>query len=268
LRAERARPDLPASLTGRVAVVTGASRGIGRAIAMRLGREGASVAVLARGSQAADVAAAISQDGATAIAVACDVTNDDSVKAAFLHVRARLGAVSILVNCAGRHVVGRLEDFGPVHYRELFETNVLGAVRTTLGALHDMKALGGGQIVNIASTAGRAGSLYQCPYNTTKHALLGFTRSAALELAPSGITVNAVCPGWVETGIIRDLIDGQARLRNLGPEETEAQLLARVPIGRLVKPEEVAELCVYLVTPLAASVTGQAFTIDGGLLTA
>ena len=235
---------------------------------MRLGSQGASVAVLARGSQAADVAAGISRGGANAIAVECDVTNDDSVQAAFSHVRSNLGAAGILVNCAGRHVVGRLEDFGPADYRELFDTNVLGAVRATMEALHDMKALGGGQIVNIASTAGRAGSLYQCPYNTAKHALIGFTRSAALELAPSGITVNAVCPGWVETGMISDLIDGQARLRHLGAEETKALLLARVPIGRLVKPEEVAELCAYLVTPLAASVTGQAFTIDGGLLTA
>jgi len=268
LRAEDAAPDRTANLAGRVAVVTGASRGIGRAIAMRLARDGASVAVLARGSQAADVAAAISRDGATAIAVGCDVTQDDSVEAAFLNVRSGLGAVSILVNCAGRHVVGRLEDFRPADYRELFETNVLGAVRATLAALPDMKTLGSGRIINIASTAGRAGSLHQCPYNTTKHALLGFTRSAALELASSGITVNAVCPGWVETDMIRDLIDGQARLRNLGAEETEAQLLARVPIGRLVQPAEVAELCAYLVTPLAASVTGQAYTIDGGLLTA
>jgi ketoreductase len=268
LRAEKARRHGPACLTGRVAVVTGASRGIGRAIAVRLGREGASVAVLARGSPSADVAAAISRDGANAIAVECDVTNDDSVKAAFLHVRSEFGPVGILVNCAGRHVVGRLEDFGPTTYRELFDTNVLGAVRATMCALEDMKALGGGQVVNVASTAGRAGSLYQCPYNTTKHALVGFTRSAALEVAPLGITVNAVCPGWVETGMMRDLIDEQARLRNLGTAETEALLLARVPIGRLVKPEEVAELCTYLVTPLAASVTGQAFTIDGGLLTA
>lgn len=249
-------------------MVTGASRGIGRAIALRLGRLGARVAVLARGNDSLDVAAAISREGAAAIGVCCDVTSDESVQAALGHVRSDLGPVGILVNCAGRHVVGRLEDFGPSDYRELFETNVLGAVRATMSALDDMKSLGGGQIVNIASTAGRAGSLYQCPYNTAKHALIGFTRSAALEVAPLGITVNAVCPGWVETGMIRDLIDGQARLRNLGPEETEALLLARVPIGRLVQPEEVAELCAYLVTPLAASVTGQAFTIDGGLLTA
>ena len=268
MRAERSRPDGPAGLAGRVAVVTGASRGIGRAIAMRLGRAGANVAVLARSSDRADAAAAISRYGATSIGVECDVTSDESVRAAVSQVRSELGAVGILVNCAGRHAVGRLEDFSAADYGDLFETNVLGAVRATMNALDDMKSLGGGQIVNIASTAGRAGSLYQCPYNTAKHALLGFTRSAALEVAPFSITVNAVCPGWVETDMLRDLIDGQARLRNLGTEETEALLLARVPIGRLVKPQEVAELCAYLVTPLAASVTGQAFTIDGGLLTA
>jgi NAD(P)-dependent dehydrogenase (short-subunit alcohol dehydrogenase family) len=268
LPAESGSAEHVASLTGRVAVVTGASRGIGRAVVVRLGRAGASVAVLARGREAADVVAAISGAGASAIAVACDVTNDASVETAFLTVRSELGPVGILVNCAGRHVVGHLEDFGPADYRELFETNVLGAVRATASAVSDMKALGSGQVVNVASTAGRAGSLYQCPYNTTKHALVGFTRSAALELAPFAITVNAVCPGWVETGMMRDLVEGQARLRGLGADETAALLLARVPTGRLVKPEEVAELCAYLVTPLAASVTGQTFTIDGGLLTA
>jgi NAD(P)-dependent dehydrogenase (short-subunit alcohol dehydrogenase family) len=257
-----------AGLSGRVAVVTGGSRGIGLAIAVRLRGQGARVAVLARSTESAGVVAAISGPGATAMAVACDVTSDESVTAALGRVRSELGPVGVLVNSAGRHVVGRLEDFGPADYRELFEVNVLGAVRATNGVLNDMKGLGAGRIVNIASTAGRAGSLYQSPYNTTKHALIGFTRSAALELAPFGITVNAVCPGWVETGMLRDLVEGQARVRDLTAGETEALLLARVPIGRLVTPEEVAELCAYLTAMRTASVTGQAFTIDGGLLTA
>jgi NAD(P)-dependent dehydrogenase (short-subunit alcohol dehydrogenase family) len=250
------------------AVVTGASRGIGRAIAVRLGRAGARVAVLARGPESASVAAAICRAGMSAIAVRCDVTDDKSMAAALGQVRSRFGPVGILVNCAGRHAVGRLEDFEPADYRDLFEVNVLGAVRATRGVLDDMKQLGGGRIVNMASTAGRAGSLYQCPYNTAKHALVGFTRSAALELAQFGITVNAVCPGWVDTGMLRDIIDGHARLRDLAAGEVEAQLLARVPMGRFVTPDQVADLCAYLVTPPAGSITGQAFTIDGGLLTA
>ena len=250
------------------AVVTGASRGIGRAIAIRLGRAGARVAVLARGPESAGVAAAICSTGTSAIAVRCDVTDDKSVAAALGQVRSQFGPVGILVNCAGRHAVGRLQDFAPADYRDLFEVNVLGAVRATRGVLDDMKHLGGGRIINMASTAGRAGSMYQCPYNTAKHALLGFTRSAALELAQFGITVNAVCPGWVDTGMLRDIVDGHARLRNLAAGEIEAQLLARVPIGRFVTPDEVADLCAYLITPPARSITGQAFTIDGGLLTA
>jgi 3-hydroxybutyrate dehydrogenase len=255
-------------LSGRVAVVTGASRGIGRAIARQLAQEGASVALLARTAAIEAVADEIRASGRHSRAVLCDVTRDDSVAAAFALVQRELGPVEILVNCAGRHVVGRLEDFRPSDYSELFDVNVLGAVRATREVLPEMRAGGWGRIVNVASTAGRAGSVYQCPYNTTKHALLGFTRSAALELAPLGITVNAVCPGWVNTDMMTDLVAGQARLREIDATEAAALLLSRVPTGRLVEVDEVAALCLYLCGPLAASVTGQAYSIDGGLITA
>lgn len=255
-------------LDDRVAVVTGASRGIGRAIAGQLAAAGAAVALLSRSSDIHTAAQAAEAAGSVSRAVVCDVTDDQSVAAALCEVREELGQVDILVNCAGRHVVGRLEDFPAPTYADLFDVNVLGAVRTTRGVLPDMRQRKCGRIVNIASTAGRAGSLYQCPYNTAKHALLGFTRAAALELAPLGVTVNAVCPGWVATDMMTGLVAGQARLREVTEEETAALLLARVPTGRLVDPEEVAALCLYLVSPAAASVTGQAYTIDGGLLTA
>ena len=259
---------MPGMLDDRVAVVTGASRGIGRAIADQLAAAGAAVALLSRGPDLRADAPAAGGHGPASRAVACDVTDDTSVAAALSEVRTELGAVDILVNCAGRHVAGRLEDFPAAVYADLFDVNVLGAVRMTHGVLPDMRERQYGRIVNIASTAGRAGSLYQCPYNTTKHALLGFTRSAALEVAPAGITVNAVCPGWVDTDMMTTLVAEQARLRAVSEHEAAAMLLARVPTGRLVDPAEVAALCLYLASPTAASVTGQAYTIDGGLLTA
>lgn len=255
-------------LDDRVAVVTGASRGIGRAIAGQLGAAGAAVALLSRSSDNHAAAQALKAVGSVSRAVVCDVTDEKSVAAALSEVREELGPVDILVNCAGRHAVGRLEDFPAIAYADLFDVNVLGAVRTTRGVLPDMRLRKSGRIVNIASTAGRAGSLYQCPYNTAKHALLGFTRAAGVELAPVGVTVNAICPGWVDTDMMTGLVAEQARLRAVTEEEVAALLLARVPTGRLVGPEEVAALCLYLVSPAAASVTGQAYTIDGGLLTA
>lgn len=254
-------------LAGHVAVVTGASRGIGAAIARSFAAEGAKVVCTGRSEDALrKLAADIEHDSGVAAVVPCDVTDDDQVTALADRADEAFGSVDILVNNAGVHEPGSFLDYGLDDWRRMVDVNLLGTVRVTRAFLPAMLAAGNGRIVNIASTAGKYGSLFQSPYNATKHAVVGLTRCLALETATSGVRVNAICPGFVDTGLINNAAPEFGRLLGIPHEQVLPALLERVPIGRLISPDEVAELALYLTSPAGDAMTGQALTVAGGLI--
>lgn len=255
-------------LDGQTAVVTGASRGIGRAIAEAYGREGAAVVCAARSlEQLREVVDGIEQRGGTAVAVACDITDDAQVDDLVQQTEQSFGAVVTLVNNAGAYMPGRFLDYELEDFRRIMEVNWLGTVRVTRAFLPGMLEREHGRIINIASTAGKYGSLFQSPYNSSKHAVVGLTRCLALETAKQGVRVNAICPGFVETDMITgDAVTGLAGILGIDEDDVIPTVLQRVPIGRMLQPEEVAELAVYLASPPADAMTGQALTVSGGLI--
>lgn len=260
--------SIPARLARRRAVLTGAGGGIGRAIAIAFAREGAAVVCAGRRRQPLEETAALIHDvGGRAIVVVSDVTDDAAVT--LLRDRAidELGAIDVLVNNAGVYAPGRFLNQSVDDWRGVFDVNVFGVVRTTHAFLPAMLEAGDGRIINIASTAGKYGSWFQSPYNASKHAVVGLTKCLALEAAAAGVTVNAICPGFVGTEMIAgDALDVIAGEMGCERSEAEARLLSRVPIGRFITVEEVAELAVYMASDAAAGMTGSAVTLAGGLV--
>jgi NAD(P)-dependent dehydrogenase (short-subunit alcohol dehydrogenase family) len=254
-------------LEGRVAVVTGAGRGIGREIAIAYAQEGAAVALAARSpDQIEAVATEIRKAGGIAAAIVTDVTDGDDVRRLAGQAAHELGDIGVLVNCAGAHVAGAFQALTVEDFQRLFDINLLSCVRTTLAFLPAMEAAGWGRIINIASSAGKYGSVNQSPYNTSKHAVIGLTRCLAMELARTGITANALCPGLVETKLADDLVAGLAQAYGGDPDEALARFLQRVPMGRLLTTAEIAPLAVYLASDESSGMTGQSLSIDGGLV--
>jgi NAD(P)-dependent dehydrogenase (short-subunit alcohol dehydrogenase family) len=254
-------------LEGRTALVVGASRGIGAEISRAFAREGAAVGVSARSADALkELASELSGDGAVVEPIAADASDGAAIDAAVAQCEAALGPVDILAYAAGVGITGRFEDIAIEDWRRLYEVNVLGAVGFAKRVIPGMRERGWGRIINVASTAGKYGSMNQSPYNATKHAVLGLTRCLALETAADGITVNALCPGFVDTDMLRDLLSEAAASAGVVPDELLNGLLARVPIGRLLEPSEVAELATYVASPEASGMTGQGLTLAGGLI--
>jgi NAD(P)-dependent dehydrogenase (short-subunit alcohol dehydrogenase family) len=248
------------SLQGKHAIVTGASRGIGLAIARTLHAHGARVTLMARDAEA--LRAAALELGGEANWQVADVTDQASVTDAF----ARVGSADILVNNAGQAASSPFMKTDAALWQRMLDANLNGAFRCIQAALPAMLDAGWGRIVNVASTAGLTGYRYVAAYCAAKHGLVGLTRALALELASKGITVNAVCPGYTETGIVQEAVANIVRKTGRSPDAARAELAAANPQGRLVKPEEVAHAVAWLCMPDAAAMNGQAIAVAGGEL--
>jgi len=246
------------TLQGKHAVVTGASRGIGLAIARALRAQGARVTLMAREADALGAAAA--ELGGDAAWEAVDVTDADAVAAAF----ARAGAVDILVNNAGQAASAPFGRTDAALWQRMLDVNLTGAYHCIQAALPAMVDAGWGRVVNVASTAGLTGYRYVAAYCAAKHGLVGLTRALALEVASRGVTVNAVCPGFTDTDIVADAVANIVRKTGRTADQARAELAAANPQGRLVQPDEVAHAVAWLCMPGAAAMNGQAVAVAGG----
>jgi len=252
-------------LRDRIALVTGGGRGIGRAIALAFAREGAHVAVLARtAAETEAVATELRALGGRAAAVACDVGDRAQVDAAVTAVAHALGPVGILVNNAGVAVSAKLADTDDALWERHLRVNLTGAFYLSRAVVPGMLAAGGGRIVNIASTAGRAGFPYVAAYVASKHGLVGLTRALAMELATAGITVNAICPGYAATDLSWESARRIQARTGRSYEDAVKTLAAFSPQRRLVEPEEVAAVAVLLASDEGRGITAQAWNVDGG----
>lgn len=261
---EKSAPALHASLEGRHALVTGGSRGIGLAAAKRLLALGAKVTIMGRNQDVLEAAkAALEPMGGVAIACG-DVAQRDQVQAAFEHARALHGPVGILVNNAGQAVSQRFDRLDEQGWHDMLSVNLTGVFHCTQAALPDMLHDSWGRIVNVASTAGVKGYAYVSAYCAAKHGVVGLTRALALEVAGKGITVNAVCPGYTDTDIVREAVANISRKTGSSDDEARSALTARNPQGRLVRPEEVGSAIAWLCLPASSAINGQTVPVDGG----
>lgn len=245
-------PDL---LKNQTAVVTGSSRGIGRAIALELATLGADIAVVYYGDSETERADAVKAEiealGRKAVIYNCNVGNFSAVEALVKSIVSDFGAIDILVNNAGITRDTLLPQMTEDAFDAVISTNLKGTFNMLRHVSRQMIRKKHGRIINIASVAGLMGNAGQVNYSASKAGVIGMTKSAAKELASRGITVNAIAPGFVATDMTKDL--------------TDSPLMAQIPMGRMASPEEIAALTAYLASPIAAYVTGEVIRIDGGL---
>jgi NAD(P)-dependent dehydrogenase (short-subunit alcohol dehydrogenase family) len=248
-------------VAGKHAFITGGGSGIGLAIARALADAGWQVTLAARNSQRLEIAARAIKGARAQI---LDVTDSDAVDAAMRAAIEAFGPVGLLVNNAGGVVSAPFEATGLQAWRDSLDLNLMGTVHCMRAVLPQMKAKGWGRIVNIASTAGLIGYRYVSAYVAAKHAVVGLTKALALELAKTGITVNAVCPGFTDTEIVSSAVAHIVQATSRSADEALAFFTASNPQGRLVRPEEVAAAVAWLASESSAAVNGIALPIAGG----
>ncbi|HEX3253765.1 MAG TPA: SDR family NAD(P)-dependent oxidoreductase [Pyrinomonadaceae bacterium] len=250
------------SSAAKTALITGGGRGIGRAIALAFAREGLRIAVAARtAEQVEQVAAEIGNDS---IGLVCDVSDPESVTRMFSDVRERLGDADILVNNAGIAESATIVNTTDELWHRHLAINLSGTFYCTRAALPAMLKKGWGRVINIASIAGKTGAPYIAAYSASKHGVMGLTRSIALEVASSGVTVNAICPGYVDTDMVSRGVERITSRTGRTAEEALDTLKKMSPQNRLVTPEEVAAIALLLASEDGRGINGQGINIDGG----
>ena len=255
-------------LEGQAAVVTGSTSGSGQARPEALAGQGVNVVLNGFGDPArieADRARIAATTSANVLYHPADMTKPEEIRDLIGFAQAELGRLDILVNNAGVQHVAPVEEFPEEKWDQIIAINLASAFHATKVAIPVMKAQGRGRIVNMASAHGLVASPFKSAYVAAKHGLIGFTKSCALELARSGVTVNAICPGYVKTPLVEAQIDGQAKARGIAPERVvEDVILAAQPNKAFVDYAHLAGMLLYLVSDLGASTTGAALTADGG----
>jgi len=241
----------------KIAIITGASRGIGRACAARLARDGYAVCInyLERRDKAEELREMLTSEGCRAMIYQADVADKPAVNAMAEAVRKEFGPISLLISNAGTAGQMQFQDVTEAQWNRYFDVNVKGAYNTVQAVLPDMLHAHAGSIVTVSSMWGLRGASCEVVYSATKAAVVGLTRSLAMELAPTGIRVNCVCPGVINTDMVQIL----------GPETLDA-LAKMTPLGRLGTPEDIAEAVYYFATERSSFVTGQVLTADGGFI--
>jgi 3-oxoacyl-[acyl-carrier protein] reductase len=244
------------NLDGQTCVVTGSSRGIGRGIAVDLAEHGADVVINYRSSEAAaaDVVADIEADGGSAIAAQADVSDPAEVEAMREHVIDAFGSVDVLVNNAGITIDKKFENMTREDWETVVDVNLGGVFNCTDVFYEDLKSSDNGRLINISSVVGQQGNIGQANYAATKSGLFGFTRTLALELAPTGSTANCIAPGFVETDMLDEV-----------PERVQEKILREIPLGRFATVEDIAGIVRFVASEDSSYMTGQILGVNGGM---
>ena len=252
-------------LQDKIALVTGGGTGIGKAIGLQMAKNRAKVAIGSRNrSRLAGAAAELEKLGLPVLPISMDVRKKDDIQRAVDEIVSKWGAIHILVNNAGISGLSLIDDPDDSKWFNIVDTNLNGMYLITKEVLKHMPEHDGGRVINISSVLGKFGVPGYTAYCTTKHGMIGFTRALALEVVNRGITVNAVCPGWVDTEMAVQGINETAAFQGITPEQFKAQAIAGVPIKRFLEANEIAELVCYLASDQAKGITGQAMNICGG----
>jgi len=252
----------------RVALVTGATSGIGFAITRALASQGDQVFICARNAESVELTVKqLRDEGLDVAGTVCDVRSVEAIRACVLAAVERFGPIDVLVNNVGRSGGGVTADIADDLWFDVIDTNLNSVFRMTREVLNagGMRHRDRGRIINIASTAGKQGVVLGAPYSASKHGVVGFTKALGNELAPTGITVNAVCPGYVETPMAQRVRQGYAAAWDQTEDQIMQKFTAKIPLGRYSTPDEVAGLVSYLTSDTAASITAQAINVCGGL---
>jgi ketoreductase len=252
-------------LQDKIALVTGGGTGIGKAIGLQMAKNRAKVAIGSRNrSHLASATAELEKLGLPVLPIAMDVRKKDDIQRAVDEIVSKWGAIHILVNNAGISGRSLIDDPDDSKWFNIVDTNLNGMYLITKEVLKHMPDHDGGRVINISSVLGKFGVPGYTAYCTTKHGMIGFTRALALEVVNRGITVNTVCPGWVDTEMAVQGINETAAFQGITPEQFKAQAIAGVPIKRFLEADEIAELVCYLASDQARGITGQAINICGG----